>query len=85
MIAKLSKNGVPLAVLNDDGSWSPAEPDAQPVADYLNVYYDPRRRDQPGDHHAGFGRVAASEAAAALGATLEAVDPLPPLPEDAVS
>jgi len=82
MIGKLTGvAGYPDAHLHDDGLWWSEDGN---WAAYLNLTYNPRDS-QGASAILPFGYGALFEAAAALGGQAEPENPLPPLPDGAVS
>lgn len=81
-----SRNNAAIVRLEDDGTWTAAEDQFKPLADYLNSSFSPTADRQTGDGAQPFGVAALHRAGASLkGVKVLQTVPTPPLPEGAVS
>ncbi len=85
MIGQLRKDGVIIAILNDDGVWAADDPELSAVAKVLNAIESPDDNWDVGDHHVPFGVASLRRAARKLKANVELAQPIKPLPEGYVS
>lgn len=85
MVGRLAIGGIPAITMEDDGTYTAADGNYKPLADWLNVAFDPVKMRQAGDSTRPFGVAALSRAAVALKAQIIDLPETPPLPAGAVS